>query len=150
MRKEDPKTGFNTETMVVCTLDLIKAGMKTVATPLRWALAEIDRMIGQSCQPNMCDRPNMSYTDAVIHETQRMGNIVQLGFPKIASKDATLGGGMRVCLREHLARMELFLFFSSLLQRFSLSPVPGAMPSLEGVLGFIHYPEDFLFQALQR
>lgn len=33
----------------------------------------------------------MPYTDAVIHETQRFGNAVPAGFPKMACKDATLG-----------------------------------------------------------
>lgn len=49
-------------------------------------------MVGQSRQPTVADRPNMPFTDAVIHETQRIGNIVPVGFPKMANKDTTLGG----------------------------------------------------------
>ncbi|XP_056133846.1 cytochrome P450 2J2-like isoform X2 [Lampris incognitus] len=105
-RKDDPLAGFSIETLMVCTLDLFEAGTESSATTLRWALvymmnypniqekvqAEIDSVIGQSRQPTMADRPNMPYTDAVIHETQRLGNIVPLGFPKMATKDTTLGG----------------------------------------------------------
>ncbi|KAF7641236.1 hypothetical protein LDENG_00288060 [Lucifuga dentata] len=150
----------------------------------------------------MADRSNMPYTDAVIHETQRMGNIVPLGFPKMASKDTILGGhfipkvtaittilssvlfdnnewetpdtfnpehfldsegqfrrreaflpfsaGKRVCLGEHLARMELFLLFTSLLQHFTFTPVPRQMPSMEGVLGFTYCPEKFKMIAQTR
>lgn len=58
--------------------------------------------------------------------------------------------GKRVCLGEHLARMELFLFFASLLQRFTLSPAPGEMPSMEGVLGFTNAPEQFKMMAIPR
>ncbi|XP_054459077.1 cytochrome P450 2J2-like [Anoplopoma fimbria] len=214
--KEDPQAGFNIETLLVCNLDLIEAGTESSATTLRWALvymlhhpeiqekvqAEIDRVVGQSRQPTMTDRPNMPYTDAVIHETQRIGNIVPMGFPKMANKDATVGGyfipkgtpintilasvlfdknewetpdifnpehfldsegqfrrreaflpfsaGKRVCLGEHLAKMELFLLFTSLLQRFTFSPVPGEMPSLEGVNGFTYSPEEFRILAEPR
>ncbi|XP_005923250.1 cytochrome P450 2J4 [Haplochromis burtoni] len=164
--------------------------------------AEIDRVVGQSRLPDLADRPNLPYTDAVIHETQRFGNIVPLGFPKMASKDSTLGGyfipkgtaittilssvlfdknewetpdvfnpehfldsegkfrrrdaflpfsaGKRVCIGEPLAKMQLFLFFASLLQRFTLTPVPGEMPSLEGVMGFTYSPEEFRMLAVPR
>uniref|UniRef100_A0A3Q2Q4D3 Cytochrome P450, family 2, subfamily AD, polypeptide 2 n=1 Tax=Fundulus heteroclitus TaxID=8078 RepID=A0A3Q2Q4D3_FUNHE len=215
-KKEDPLAGFNTETLLVSTLDLIEAGTETAATTLRWALlyvlhypeiqekvqAEIDRVIGQSRQPTMADRPNMPYTDAVIHEVQRIGNVVPMGFPKMASKDTTLGGyfipkgtpittilasvlfdenewatphvfnpehfldlegrfakkdaflpfsaGKRMCLGEHLAKMELFLFFATLLQRFTFAPVPGEMPSMEGVMGFTHSPKEFRLLAVPR
>nr|QQL94710.1 cytochrome P450 2j2 [Lateolabrax maculatus] len=215
-KKEDPQAGFNIETLLICTLDLIEAGTESAATTLRWALvymmhypeiqekvqAEIDRVIGQSRQPTLAERPNLPYTDAVLHEIQRMGNIVPLGFPKMASKDTTLGGyfipkgtaittilasvlfdknewatpdifnpehfldsegqfrrrdaflpfsaGKRVCVGEHLARMELFLFFTCLLQRFTFCPVPGEMPSLEGVLGFTYSPKAFRTLAVPR
>ncbi|XP_049910045.1 cytochrome P450 2J2-like isoform X1 [Epinephelus moara] len=215
-KKEDPEAGFNIETLLVCTLDLIEAGTESSANTLRWALVymmhypeiqekvqvEIDRVIGQSRQPTMADRPDLPYTDAVIHETQRMGNIVPLGFPKMASKDTTLAGyfipkgtavitilssvlfdknewetpdifnpqhfldsegqfrrrdaflpfsaGKRVCIGEHLARMELFLMFTCLLQHFTFSPVPGEMPSIEGVMGFTHSPEEFRMLAVPR
>ncbi|XP_035379867.1 cytochrome P450 2J2-like isoform X2 [Electrophorus electricus] len=209
MEKSDPEAGFNMETLVVATLDMLEAGTESTATTLRWGLlfmmkypqiqekvqAEIDQVIGQSRQPNLADRANMPYTEAVIHETQRMGNIIPLGFPKRACKDTILGGyfipkgtsvtvslssvlndksewetpdtfnpghflddqgqfrkrdafmpfsaGRRACLGEPLARMELFLFLTALLQRFTFSPEPGEELSLEGQLGFTYTPRAY-------
>ncbi|XP_061095521.1 cytochrome P450 2J2-like [Conger conger] len=215
-KKDDVEAGFNIETLTYCILDMFEAGTDTSATTLRWGFVfmmknpeiqrkvqdEIDSVIGRSRQPIMADRANMPYTDAVIHEIQRMGNIVPMGFPKMTSKDAKLGehfipkgttvlislssvlndehewetpdtfnpehfldslgqfrrrkaflpfsAGKRVCLGEQLAEMELFLFFTSLLQRFTFSPPPGVEPSLEGQLGITYTPGSFQMCALDR
>lgn len=215
-KKDDPQAGFNLEVLLVCTLDLMEAGTESVATTLRWGLlymlhypdiqkkvqAEIDREIGPFRQPASADRANLPYTDAVIHEIQRHGNIVPLGFPRMTQKDTALGGyvipkgtivttslgsvlydknewetpdafkpehfldsegkflkrdaflafsaGKRGCLGEPLAKQELFLFFATLLQRFTFSAVPGELPSLEPVMGFTYSPEKFKIMAVPR
>uniref|UniRef100_A0A8C9NX30 Uncharacterized protein n=1 Tax=Spermophilus dauricus TaxID=99837 RepID=A0A8C9NX30_SPEDA len=59
--------------------------------------------------------------------------------------------GRRVCLGEPLARMELFLFFTCLLQRFSFSVPPGqARPSDRGVFGTIVTPSPYQLCAEPR
>uniref|UniRef100_A0A3B3Z0Z6 Cytochrome P450, family 2, subfamily N, polypeptide 13 n=1 Tax=Poecilia mexicana TaxID=48701 RepID=A0A3B3Z0Z6_9TELE len=187
MENHKDSLGFTEGNLAFCAFDLFIAGTETTATTLLWALlyltkypevqekvqAEIDRVIGQSRQPSMADRQNLPYTDAVIHEIQRMGNIVPLNALRVAAKDTTLGGyfipkgtsvmpmltsvlfdksewetpdtfnpghfldsngkfvkreaflpfsaGKRVCLGEGLAKMELFLFFVGLLQKFTFS-----------------------------
>ncbi|KAL2094931.1 hypothetical protein ACEWY4_009650 [Coilia grayii] len=215
-RRKDTEAGFRVENLVYCTLDMFEAGTETVTSTLRWALlnmikypvvqeevhAEIDRVVGRSRQPCLADRVNMPYTNAVLHETQRAGNILPMNTPRVAHRDTTLGGylipegtmvitslssvlcdkckwetpdqfnpnhfldsqgsfrkreaffafsaGKRKCLGEHLAQMELFLFFTSLLQRFAFSSPGGPEPSLEAQGMAVRSPKPFQVWAFPR
>ena len=54
------------------------------------------------------------------------------------------GVGRRMCLGDVLARMELFLFFSSLMHTFELrSPQGSSLPSLRGNAGVTVTPDPF-------
>ncbi|XP_053709994.1 cytochrome P450 2J2-like [Synchiropus splendidus] len=58
--------------------------------------------------------------------------------------------GKRVCIGETLAKIELFVFFTSLLQRFTLTQVPGEELTMEGILGFTYSPQDHRIMAIPR
>ncbi|KAM4599840.1 steroid 17-alpha-hydroxylase/17,20 lyase [Fundulus diaphanus] len=61
------------------------------------------------------------------------------------------GTGIRVCLGEALAKMELFLFLSWILQRFTLSVPPDhSLPSLEGKFGVVLQPVKYKVKATPR
>lgn len=52
---------------------------------------EIDRVIGRSRQPSIADKANMPFTEAVIHEILRFGDIIPMNGLRVADKDTTLG-----------------------------------------------------------
>lgn len=206
---------FNEENLIFCALDLFFAGTETTSTTLRWGLlymalypeiqekvqAEIDRVLGQSQQPSVAARELMPYTNAVIHEVQRMGNIIPLNVPRVASADTTLAGyhlpqgtmimtnltalhrdpaewatpdtfnpehflengqfkkreaflpfsiGKRVCLGEQLAKSELFIFFTSLLQKFTFKAPDNEELTLEFRTGITLSPVDHRLCAVPR
>ncbi|KAM4713675.1 LOW QUALITY PROTEIN: cytochrome P450 2K1-like [Anableps anableps] len=180
---------FHDDNLFITVSNLFAAGTETTSTTLRWGLLfmakfpqiqdkvqEELRVIGDR-QVQVADRKNLPYTDAIIHETQRMANIVPTSLPHKTTRDITFQGhfikkgttvypllmsvlydenewekphsfypphfldedgkfikrnafipfsaGRRICLGEGLARMELFIFFSTLLQHFRFTPAPG-------------------------
>ncbi|XP_067427295.1 cytochrome P450 2K1-like isoform X2 [Thunnus thynnus] len=205
---ENKDSCYNTQNLLSTVSNIFAAGTDTTGTTLRWALllmvkypdiqdqvqGELSRVVGNR-QIRVEDRKNLPYTNAVIHETQRMASILPMSLPHTTSKDVNFQGyfirkgttvypllasvlwdesewesphtfnpahfldkdgkfvkrdafmpfsaGRRVCLGESLARMELFLFFTSLLQRFRFTPPPGVKEDdldLTPVVGFTLNP----------
>ncbi|XP_067312750.1 cytochrome P450 2K6-like [Pseudorasbora parva] len=74
---------------------------------------------------------------------------------QFVKKDAFMpfSAGRRVCPGESLARMELFLFFTSLLQHFRFTPPPGVSEDdldLTPVVGFTLNPNPYKLCAVKR
>uniref|UniRef100_H9GND9 Uncharacterized protein n=1 Tax=Anolis carolinensis TaxID=28377 RepID=H9GND9_ANOCA len=215
MEKEkiNPKTEFTTENLMMSIYDLFVAGMETTSTTLRFTLMlllehsavaakvhkEIDSVIGQESPPAMADRSRMPYTEAVIHEAQRVLDHIPSGLVRKAKRDVELEGfiipkgatilpmltsalndpeqfenphrfdpehfldekgnfkkngadlpfsaGKRNCLGEGLARMELFLFVTTILQNFRLKYAPGVtkIDLTPDVSGFANIPRQVPF-----
>ncbi|XP_027259932.1 cytochrome P450 2D27-like [Cricetulus griseus] len=215
--KGNPESSFNDENLRMVVVDLFTAGIVTTSTTLSWALLlmilhpdvqsrvqqEIDDVIGKVRHPEMADQARMPYTNAVIHEVQRFGDIVPVNLPHMTSRDVEVQGflipkgttlltnlssvlkdetvwekpfhfhpehfldaqgcfvkheafmpfsaGRRVCLGEPLARMELFLFFTCLLQRFSFSVPDGQpRPSTQSIFTLPAIPVPYELCAVMR
>ncbi|KAK2172071.1 hypothetical protein NP493_995g00020 [Ridgeia piscesae] len=174
--------------------DLFLAGTETTGTTLYWGLLylilhpeiqakcrlEMSQAIGQDRLPSMKDRGELPYTEAVILEIQRLGNI-GYDLPKNTLVYANLyqshmdpeiwedpvafnpdrwldennvlktnpafmpfSVGRRMCLGDSLAKMEMFLFITTLLQRFDFRMVDASSPpSTEGVQGLTRSPRKY-------
>uniref|UniRef100_UPI00398F6D18 cytochrome P450 2K1-like n=1 Tax=Pristiophorus japonicus TaxID=55135 RepID=UPI00398F6D18 len=213
----NPNTHFHENNLLMTTNDLFIAGMETTSTTLRWGLLlmvknpdiqkkvheEIDQVIGTERYPSLEDRKHMPYTDAVIHETQRFGNIIPLNLPHSTTVDTNFRGyfipkgthiipsltsvlydktqwekpnefnpmhfldaegkfvkrdafmpfsaGRRICAGESLAKAELFLFFTALLQKFRFHAPPGATAlDLTAVVGITLAPKPHKLCAALR
>ncbi|XP_066452226.1 cytochrome P450 2K6-like [Eleutherodactylus coqui] len=209
-----PQLYFTNENLTGLVTDLFAAGMETTTT-LRWGLllmmkypeiqrnvqSEIEKVIG-SAEPQVIHRKQMPYTDAVIHEIQRIGNIVPTNLPHATTQDVNFRGyllpkgthviplltsvlydkehfvkadefhpehfldssgnflrkeafmpfsaGKRSCAGENLAKMELFIFFTRLLQNFTFQAPPGATLDLTPSGGFTSGPLPHKICAIPR
>ncbi|XP_067323961.1 cytochrome P450 2J1-like [Anolis sagrei] len=163
--------------------------------------SEIDSVIVQSRPPAMADRDNLPYTNAVIHEIQRISNILPLSVPRLATNNTEIAGfhvpkgtilicnmasvlfdkdewdtpqkfnpnhflsngqfrireafipfsaGKRACLGERLARMELFLFFTALIQKLSFQAPKGVKLSLDNKMNITLSPNEYHICAISR
>lgn len=52
---------------------------------------EIDRVVGGARQPSLSDKDNLPYTNAVIHEIQRIGNIIPINLARVVGESFQIG-----------------------------------------------------------
>ncbi|CAB3259871.1 unnamed protein product [Arctia plantaginis] len=106
IEKMDPKNRtFSDKDLQVVCLDLLEAGMETVANTAVFMLLhiirnddiqkrlhdEIDEVIGPLRPPTLSDRSRMVYTEAVLLEALRISSVAAMGIPHMALEDAQLG-----------------------------------------------------------
>nr|XP_006811947.1 PREDICTED: cytochrome P450 2U1-like [Saccoglossus kowalevskii] len=106
-RKEEQREPghFNDDNLFAVVSDLFAAGTETTSTTLRWAVlyfalypdvqkrvqAELDEVVGMGT-PTLANRRQLPYTEATIHEIQRMSSIVPLCIPHAASENTEILG----------------------------------------------------------
>ena len=78
------------------------------------------------------------------HDIQKISQYEVLVADTISYESALVFTGRRMCLGDVLARMELFLFFSSVLHVFHLElPKDQPLPSLRGNAGITVTPDTY-------
>ncbi|CAG5012496.1 unnamed protein product [Parnassius apollo] len=92
--------------------------------------------------PNLWDEPNKFNPSRFIDDTGKI---------KRPEYFMPFGVGRRMCLGDVLARMEMFMFFASMMHQFDVQMEAGAEPpSLEGTVGATISPKAFRVRFLPR
>ncbi|KAJ7304426.1 hypothetical protein JRQ81_011985 [Phrynocephalus forsythii] len=196
--KDNPASEFNVKNLELTTLNLFFAGTETVSSTLRYGFLLLMKY------PEVQDRSQMPYMDAVIHEVQRVSDLIPMDLPHMVTRDTEFRGylipqgteiypvlntvlhdptkfkspnsfnpenfldengrfqkndafvpfssGKRICLGEALARMELFLFFTTILQSFQLKPLldPKDIDTTPQESGFANIPPFYELCIIPR
>ncbi|KAK9401411.1 cytochrome P450 2J2-like [Crotalus adamanteus] len=162
---------------------------------------EIEEAFSSSASISYQDRKKLPYTNAVIHEMQRLKNVLLVGLPRQSTKDVTMKGyhipkrtiilpdlrsvlldpeqwetpeefnpnhfldkdgkfmereeflpfgiGERICVGEQLARIEIFIFLTSLLRAFSFRLPEGVKELNEApILNVTMHPHPYKLCAI--
>ncbi|XP_007536660.1 cytochrome P450 2S1 isoform X1 [Erinaceus europaeus] len=220
MKQEEhgSSTEFTDKNLLMTVIYLLFAGTVTVSATVQYTLLlllkyphiqermreELTRELGAGRAPGLGDRARLPYTDAVLHEAQRLLALVPMGVPRALTKTTCFRGytlpqgtevfpllgsvlhdpevferpeefnpdhfldtdgqfkkqeaflpfslGKRVCLGEGLARAELFLLVTAILQGCHLdSPCPpGALHLQPAISGLFNIPPAFQLQVQPR
>nr|XP_048284615.1 cytochrome P450 2B2-like isoform X3 [Myodes glareolus] len=104
--KSNQHTEFHHQNLMISVLSLFFAGTESSSITLRFGFLlmlkyphvaekvqkEIDQVIGSHRPPTLDDRTKMPYTDAVIHEIQRVADNAPIGMPHKVTKDTSFRG----------------------------------------------------------
>ncbi|XP_039196501.1 cytochrome P450 2J2-like isoform X2 [Crotalus tigris] len=102
----DPDSTYSEENLVQCILDFFFAGIDSILATLTWVLLfltnhphiqekvkkEIEDVFGFSGSISYQDRKKLPYTNAVIHEMQRVKYVLLFGVPRQSTKDVKMKG----------------------------------------------------------
>ncbi|KAG8136259.1 putative Cytochrome P450 2J2-like protein, partial [Naja naja] len=90
--KNDPSDTYDEDNLAECIVDFFIAGTETSATSLQWALLFITNH--PDVQGLICyrDRKKLPYTNAVIHEIQRIYYVLSFGIARRCRKDINMLG----------------------------------------------------------
>ncbi|XP_052068662.1 cytochrome P450 2B4-like [Mytilus californianus] len=105
-RQKEKDSVFSERQLVRICRDILLAGTDTTATNIRWAILhlickpeiqermflEIQEVIGLERPPEMNDRLEMPYCDAVCNETMRVSNVAPLSAPRSTRGDVKFQG----------------------------------------------------------
>ncbi|KAM3932767.1 uncharacterized protein RB166_005806 [Leptodactylus fuscus] len=75
-----------------------------------------------------------------VHSTLRWGLLLMMKYPDIQRK--------RSCIGENLAKTELFLLFTRLLQTFTILPCPGVDLDFHPEIGFVHSSKPYMMRTI--